>query len=463
MERLLKVVGICFWLLSFTGFYSLYYADVVSDNIDDVTITVSSAVINIPDDGDTFWISVSTNELEASWDYGSFEFYLYFDSNIINYVTATTDGTIAEQGTLGVNQLAADLILVMWYSLIPLDGAGSLVNLQFEAIDTGVTPLTAINFQFSNGATHYYVTDIEHGEVTVTNNVSNQVEGPTMEPEPGFYVLPQYITLETTTEDALIYYTLDGEEPDEDESILYTEAFELTENTTVKARAFKQDWIPSDTVTGIYYIGGVTPTAIITVESLEVDFGEIFEVELTTTPLAGESNIFSLNFTLSFDNLLLDYVELVTDNTLLASGLLEDIIDQNGNLEVSWSDDTPLTGEGTLLKIRFSALNPGVSDLNLAEFYFNSELYDATNLQNGSVTVLPLYLPAPENVVVTIENQLLSISWDEVEGATLYRIYGSVDPYQDSWDLLQVVSEASEWQAPITTDKQFFKITAATD
>ncbi len=447
----------------FTGNVSLFSDPVIPNNIEDIEITISSVLLDVPEDGDLFWISVSTSFLEASWDFGSYDFFFTFDPALMTYQDVSIAGTLAEQGTVGVNQLAPGILRVIWFSLNPLVGEGDLVHLQFQAIASGTSILNAENFRYSDGATHYTVDNINSGEATIYMVGFLQVEDPTIEPDPGFYPDPILVTLETTTEDAQIYYTLDGEEPVENESLLYSIPFELTENATVKAKAFKQDWIPSETVTGIYYINGVVPTAIISVETVEVDVGEIFEIEINTGNLAEESNIFSLDFTLSFDDLLLDYIELFTEDTMLEAGTIEESIDQNGNLEVSWSDTAPLSGEGTLLKISFSALDTGVSELSLTEFHFNDELYDENNLQNGTVTILPLFLPAPENVVASIENQLLSISWDDVEGATLYRIYGSPDPYGNNWELLQEVSEASEWQIPVTADKKFFRVTAATE
>ena len=58
---------------------------------------------------------------------------------------------------------------------------------------------------------------------------------------------PINVTITTTTSGASIYYTLDGSEPDATDT-LYSSAISISGLTTVKARAFKVDLPPSDTV-----------------------------------------------------------------------------------------------------------------------------------------------------------------------------------------------------------------------
>ena len=56
------------------------------------------------------------------------------------------------------------------------------------------------------------------------------------------------ITLSTATEGATIRYTLDGNEPNE-RSALYVAPFAISDTVTVKAKAFKENWFDSETVT----------------------------------------------------------------------------------------------------------------------------------------------------------------------------------------------------------------------
>jgi hypothetical protein len=80
-----------------------------------------------------------------------------------------------------------------------------------------------------------------------------QVATPEFNPAPGIYYQTQLVSLITATEDAAIYYTLDGNTPDES-STLYTSPIEISESTTIKARGYRAGLDPSEIATGIYAI-----------------------------------------------------------------------------------------------------------------------------------------------------------------------------------------------------------------
>ena len=68
---------------------------------------------------------------------------------------------------------------------------------------------------------------------------------PTFSPAAGTYYESQEITINCVTADATIYYTLDGSDPTPN-SMVYTEPFVLSENTTVKAIAVKEGYEDSE-------------------------------------------------------------------------------------------------------------------------------------------------------------------------------------------------------------------------
>ncbi len=76
---------------------------------------------------------------------------------------------------------------------------------------------------------------------------------PVFSPESGYYQQAVELEITTETEEAEIYYTLDGSEPTQ-ESLPYTEPVLLDFTVTVKARAFKQDWLPSEIAEAFYEI-----------------------------------------------------------------------------------------------------------------------------------------------------------------------------------------------------------------
>ena len=79
---------------------------------------------------------------------------------------------------------------------------------------------------------------------------------PTFDPEAGTYTAAQNVTISCTTEDAAIYYTLDGAAPTAN-STLYENAIEITETTTINAIAILGETI-SEMATATYTIN-VTP------------------------------------------------------------------------------------------------------------------------------------------------------------------------------------------------------------
>ena len=84
------------------------------------------------------------------------------------------------------------------------------------------------------------------------------VATPTFTPEAGSYNGTQNITIACVTEDATIRYTLDGTDPTET-STEYTAAIEISANTTIKAKAWKDGLTASAIAAAEYIITNYTP------------------------------------------------------------------------------------------------------------------------------------------------------------------------------------------------------------
>lgn len=80
---------------------------------------------------------------------------------------------------------------------------------------------------------------------------NNQVAAPEISPAGGIYNNQQIISISCSTQDAIIRYTTNGPEPSSD-SALYIEPFALSENATIKAKAYKQGWSSSKISTATY-------------------------------------------------------------------------------------------------------------------------------------------------------------------------------------------------------------------
>ena len=92
-------------------------------------------------------------------------------------------------------------------------------------------------------------------DTTLTTQTNlGQVVKPTISPNEGTFTGPVAVTLTTSTPNAAIYYTIDGTEPTTS-SWIYKSAFDLNNSATVKAKAFKQGFIPSETASAVFTIG----------------------------------------------------------------------------------------------------------------------------------------------------------------------------------------------------------------
>jgi alpha-tubulin suppressor-like RCC1 family protein len=87
---------------------------------------------------------------------------------------------------------------------------------------------------------------------SATYNLSVGTLGPpTFQPAPGAYSGAQLVTIASPAADATIRYTRDGSEPTFT-SPVYSAPITVDWTTTIKARAFKQDWLASSTASGTY-------------------------------------------------------------------------------------------------------------------------------------------------------------------------------------------------------------------
>lgn len=79
------------------------------------------------------------------------------------------------------------------------------------------------------------------------------VAAPTMNPPAGTYTQAQSVALSTVTSGAVIRYTTDDTEPGL-RSAIYSAALPVAVSTTIKAKAFRADWLPSAITTAAYTI-----------------------------------------------------------------------------------------------------------------------------------------------------------------------------------------------------------------
>jgi hypothetical protein len=67
---------------------------------------------------------------------------------------------------------------------------------------------------------------------------------------------------------------------------------------------------------------------------------------------------------------------------------------------------------------------------------------------------------SPEDVTITVENDIVTISWSAVSDATSYKVYSSDDPYENFTEDTSGNFNGTSWSAPLATEKKFYYVTA---
>jgi len=65
---------------------------------------------------------------------------------------------------------------------------------------------------------------------------------------------------------------------------------------------------------------------------------------------------------------------------------------------------------------------------------------------------------APENVNITVENGIVTITWDAVPGATSYKVYSSDDPYGTFTEDLSGTFDGNSWIGVVTGENRFYYV-----
>jgi len=137
---------------------------------------------------------------------------------------------------------------------------GSIPNLNSPAYTAPVSlPMgtnTTITVRGFKG--DWIPSEVVSGTYYLTGQV--QFTQPVFSPTPGTYGAYQTVSISSTIpSDATVIYTIDGSEPTADNGTTYTGAFDVLENTTIKAIALKDNWIPSPIQTANYSFGLPAP------------------------------------------------------------------------------------------------------------------------------------------------------------------------------------------------------------
>ena len=168
------------------------------------SLSVGDIVVSFPEVsagiGSSPLIDVQATDLTVGTDVESYQFTFGFDPEVLDVTGIETEGTLSE----GVNdteiQVNGNTATVAVASSSPLEGSGSLIQIQTETVSVGESPLEFRSFQFNEGDP---TAATEDGRVTVVDNQP-----------PEFTDVPEDDTVAVGEEFAA---TVDAEDPDGDE------------------------------------------------------------------------------------------------------------------------------------------------------------------------------------------------------------------------------------------------------
>ncbi|MFA7133240.1 MAG: chitobiase/beta-hexosaminidase C-terminal domain-containing protein, partial [Bacteroidales bacterium] len=191
------------------------------------------------------------------------------------------------------------------------DGTDPTTSSQVYSTPITIPENTTLTIKAIAKRNGYYVSDVMTSTYTITGTVAT----PTASQPSGVIDYLSQVTFTTTTTGATIRYTLNGSEPTES-SLLYSSPITITGNTTLKARAFKTGYSPSQTVTYNYQVLSVEPV-VSTLDSGYYFYGTPLELY---TPTAGAEIRYTTNGTepTQSSTLYTGQISITTDFTLKA-------------------------------------------------------------------------------------------------------------------------------------------------
>jgi hypothetical protein len=98
-------------------------------------------------------------------------------------------------------------------------------------------------------------------------NVTGKVATPSFSIIPNYYTTAQNVAISSTTDGASIRFTVDGSEPTKTHGFEYTGPIAVPSTTTLKAFAYKTDWMDSEVIEGTYNITGQVQAPVFTPEA----------------------------------------------------------------------------------------------------------------------------------------------------------------------------------------------------
>ena len=147
-----------------------------------------------------------------------------------------------------------------------------------KILDKVILPLIPTNISYgrTTGLSGFFYYDSPTPMAANGTGFVGYAETPQLTVEPGLHYETVYAGI-TIPEGTQVYYTLDGSVPTQQDTLYQGETLELNFTTVIRARAFRQDgYMPSDTVTGTYFINAYHSLPIV---SLVADPDDLWNPE----------------------------------------------------------------------------------------------------------------------------------------------------------------------------------------
>jgi hypothetical protein len=124
----------------------------------------------------------------------------------------------------------------------------------------------------------------------------------------------------------------------------------------------------------------------IEVPDQSVIMGNPVELNINTSLLTQNDDIIAYQFSMYYDPQNLEFLEADIAGTISQNGSVITNSDVPGQLRVSFMTATPLTGEGTLLKLKFNTPGEGEHYCSIYDFLYNTTA--VTQIQQGKIIAL---------------------------------------------------------------------------
>ena len=120
---------------------------------------------------------------------------------------------------------------------------------------------------------------------------------------------------------------------------------------------------------------------------------------------------------------------------------------------------------GTILSSRSQEVAVGINSTGLSLGDHEANIVVASNDPDTPSIAVPVKLTvyeltAPVNFTTSVSSGILTLSWDDVPYATLYKIYSSDDPYGTFTEDLSGSFTGPSWNTSIVNAKKFYKVAA---